>query len=448
MANIESKNLNGIKDDNISFKRVSDLFEKLKGYFYANNICKQDFINLSTNENFLSSLIRISNPSLQGGYSYNKLASSNDTDNVIGKELKDIANKIAKSMFECEVFNFDVCSSIKAQQSILLGVCDYGDSILHFKRSKYEDSSLEELAKKFPIKIYHIPTHEKSLEINMSELESLIKEHPEIKLIMLDQTVKLREESLMALRNIVPDNVIISYDCSDSAGLIASGILPQPSLMGVDIIYGCTNTTIPGPQKGFIGFKDANNPYYESISDWCKLYLQSSSHNEQIVPLLLSLYEMKVFGREYCMQMVDNAKAFAKELYNEGFNVFGENFGFTETNQVYIVIGSLQKTLDCRKNILLRAGIYVDIVEIPGESEVFGLKLGTQAMTRRGFTALEFKEIARILGKLILKDENPENIKFEVKAFLEKYPMFPLKFSFDKFLNEDLVKELISEVLR
>lgn len=84
-------------------------------------------------------------------------------------------------MFECEVFNFDICSSVKAQQSILLGICDYGDSVMHFKKSKYEDSSLEELAKKFPIKVYHIPTHENSLEINMSELDILIKEHPEIK---------------------------------------------------------------------------------------------------------------------------------------------------------------------------------------------------------------------------------------------------------------------------
>lgn len=96
MSNIEGKNLNATNNENISFKRVSDLFEKLKGYFYANNICKQDFINLSTNENFLSSLVRISNPYLQGGYSYNKVINSNDTDNIIEKELKDITKKNSK----------------------------------------------------------------------------------------------------------------------------------------------------------------------------------------------------------------------------------------------------------------------------------------------------------------------------------------------------------------
>lgn len=351
-------------------------------------------------------------------------------------------------MFECDEFECDVNNSIIAQHAIIMGVCDFGDGLLYFKNNQNGESLMETLAQKCGINMYEIPVYEKNHEINMKELERLLNTNKEIKMIMLDGTMELREESLILLRNIVPENILITYDCSYNAGLIFSGLLPQPIMMGIDILYGCTNITIPGPQNGFICYKNGNNQFYDSISYWCKILNPDYTKNEHIISLILSFHEMKLFGREYCKQMIENTKSFVNSLTKEGFSVYGNSLSGMNTNQLYIVIGSLENAKYYRNNKLLLAGIYVDIVKIPGENDVYGFNIGTQTMTRRGFKGKEFEEIARIFARLILKDESPQNIKFELKSFNDEFPVFPLKFSFDNYIEEDPVKEFICEVLR
>lgn len=77
--------VNTVSDKNAFFDRTKDFFEELKGYIYTNNICKQDFVDLSASQNFASSLVRLSNFILQGGASYKY---SDFNNNIIESKLR------------------------------------------------------------------------------------------------------------------------------------------------------------------------------------------------------------------------------------------------------------------------------------------------------------------------------------------------------------------------
>ncbi len=241
---------------------------------------------------------------------------------------------------------------------------------------------------------------------------------------------------------------MLTYDCSHAGALVAGGELPQPLLQGADVVHGNTHKTIPGPQKGFIAFADERHPSLAAVSSWVCPHLQSNSHAELIAPMILAFAELALHGRDYAQQVRRNARHLARELANEGFFVSGEQFGFTETHQVHVVLGSAAKAVHTVTDLLPRAALRVNNVEIPGTNGSSGLRLGTQAMTRRGMKEAEFTEVARLLARLLLKGEEPRVVAYEVEAMLDEFPVFPLHYSFDGLLELESGRDLLAEVLR
>lgn len=423
----------------------SDFFEELRGYIYTNNLCHQDFINLSVTQNFSSSLVRLSAHPLRDEIFTSSL---NYEENVVTDKIRRKIQEYGRAMFGCEILEYNVPNVVCAQLAIIMGTCHAGDSILFFENTEENISHLQYLSEKLQLNTHYIPVLENDSEINMMELEQLLQKDSNIKIIMLDRTLELREESIISLRNIVPEHILIVYDCSHNAGLIASGLLPQPLLMGVDILYGSTNITVPGPTQAFIAYKDKEKGHYSSISKLCDMYGDSGKRCEHAIPLLITFEEMKLFGREYCQQIIDNTQAFAKSLGNEGFTIYNDNSGGLHTNQIYMIVGSLEKVRYYRDKKLMLAGIYVDISKIPTQNDVYGFKLGTQAMTRRGFKEKEFDELAKMIARLLIKDEAPQKVKYELKSLNENFPIYPLKYSFDEYMNKTAVKDFTYEVLR
>jgi glycine hydroxymethyltransferase len=92
-------------------------------------------------------------------------------------------------------------------------------------------------------------------------------------------------------------------------------------------------------------------------------------------------------------------------------------------------------------------GIRTNSVMIPGVDGKFGLRLGTQALTRRGLTEPDFIELARLLAAALSPNFDTKAIRAEVAALLADYPLFPLHFSFDGSYEEEEVR-LLTEVLR
>lgn len=441
-----------------SISKVDDVcsedIDVLRGLIALDNGYRRDTVSLTASENYPSVVVRAAHAALHGGFyhfapPYKSQAgewSFPDAGAVAG--MADKLNALGAALFESQSFDWRPNGGSAAEQAIMLGACERGDGIVHFAHRNGGHFALEELAKKVGIKVFHIPVIERSQMIDVEALALLVRDHPEIKLVMLDQSFKLRWQPLFEIRRALPETVTISYDCSHDGGLIAGGVFPQPLMQGADIVHGNTHKTIAGPQKGFIAFRHSGHRLLKPVSDWIAPHLQSNCHAECIAPMYIAFLELAQFGRDYAQATIDNAKAFAVALRDEGFNVAGEAFGYTETHQVHVVLGDADKALSVATQQLPSAGIRANNIEIPGTNGAFGLRLGTQAMTRRGFGPEQFQELSKLMAAVLLKGAPGESIRFDVLNLLDHHSIFPLRYSYDEWLSKMPLQQLLMEVLQ
>jgi glycine hydroxymethyltransferase len=434
--------------------RCAGLFEELTGLFALDHRYRLATMSLTASENYPSMLVRVSGAALQSGfYCFTPPYESEPgewyfPDSGVMEALVGKVRALGASLFEAQAFDWRPNGGSAAEQAVMLGICGRGDAMLHFAHGDGGHFAIEELARKVGIEVYHLPIVQRTLLVDVDRLRQLVHDHPNIKLVMLDQSFKLRWQPLLEIRSALPESVVLSYDSSHDGALIAGGILPQPLLQGADILHGNTHKTIAGPMKAYIGYADRHHRALRPVSDWLCPHLQSNSHAELLAPMIVAFAEMSLHGRDYAGQVTRNAKQLARSLVEEGFYVSGEHFGYTQTHQVHVVLGAADEALRQVTQLLPAAGFRVNNVEVPGANGAFGLRLGTQAMTRRGMREAEFREVARLLAKVLLKQADPNLVRQEVEALLAEFPLFPLRYSFDNLIGERPVSALLAEVLR
>ena len=411
-------------------------------------------ISLTASENFTSKLVKLSHGTTMGSF-YNfdppyetEIGEWNFPDSGVGKRLVQRLNNIAQALFETRCFDWRPNGGSASEIATMMGVCqNRGEAIIHFSHADGGHFAIESIASRFGIEIYHLPVNQHTLLVDVERLGKILEENPQIKLVMLDQSFKLREQPLEQIQRILPMGVVSVYDCSHDGALVAGGVLQQPLASGIDILIGNTHKTVPGPQKAFVGYFDPGHWAIKPISDTIAPTLQSNCHAECLLPMLIAFKEMEIFGVAYARQICKNAKAFANALSYEGFNVSGESFGYTETHQVHVVIGSPREAIEAQKN-LHQVGIRVNNIEIPGGRGNHGLRLGTQAMTRCGMKEQDFVELARLFSKILLKNESTFKVRSMVEELDRQFPRFPLAFSFDLLAQEDYIESFIEEIYR
>lgn len=435
-----------------SAAKIEAICDALAADFSLDNLYRTSHLSLTASENYPSKFVRALGSGLQGGFyefapPYNAEAGEwYFPDSGAQGSLVQKLVSLGKQLFEAKTFDWRPNGGSAAEQAILLGCCSRGDAFVHFSHKDGGHFALEELARKVGITVFHLPIEERTLLIDVDRLATLVRDNPHIRCVILDQSFKLRWQPLMQIRMALPESVVLSYDASHDGGLIIGEVLPQPLLVGADIIHGNTHKTIPGPQKGYIAFKNKEHPLLQPVSDWVCPHLQSNSHAELIAPMYVALIEMSLFGRAYATQICQNAKALAKTLHAEGVQVSGEAFGFTETHQVHVIIGSAHRALELVTDTLPLAGIRCNNIEIPGANGLFGLRLGVQALTRRGIKEAGMAEIGRWIARLILKKEAPSAIRNEISLFLEDFPISNLHYSLDHHFYTPNGIRLIDEV--
>ena len=416
--------------------------DALAADFCLDNNYRASHLSMTASENYPSKFIRSTGSGMQGAFyefAPPYVAEAGEwhfPDSGAQASLVKKLVQLGKRSFHAESFDWRPNGGAAAEQAVLLGCCSRGDAFVHFAHADGGHSSLEELARKIGLTIFHLPVRAQNLLIDVDRLASLVATHPEIRLVMLDQSFKLRWQPLADIRRALPEHVTLAYDASHDGGLILGGVLPQPLQNGADILLGNTHKTIPGPQKGYIAFARENHALLKPVCDWVCPFMQSNSHAELVVPFYLALIEMAMFGKPYAQQTVKNAKALAQGLQAEGFRVAGESFGFTETHQVHIAVGTAEQALYAVMHTLSQAGIRCNNIEVPGFGGEHGLRLGVQALTRRGMVETDMTEVARFFGRVMLKKENPGAIRHEVSLFLLGFPLHQLHYSLDAHYGE------------
>ena len=332
------------------------------------------------------------------------------------------------------------------EQAVVMAACKAGDAFVELAPEDGGHFGAAVLAERLGIESFAFPMRDDLIDVEATV--SLVEQHPSIRLLLVQPSHCRRPQPVEELASALPERVTLAVDISHTAGLIAGGLLPQPLLQGADILTFNTHKTLPGPNKGVIAFADRNHPLAETMWETICPQLQSNSHPECLPGLVIALEEIGIFGRAYAEQILANARTLAQVLDSNGLSVPGMEYGGTETHQVHVRIGAAEAANRLANELLPTCGFRANSVNIPGTGGEFGLRLGTQALTRRGLTEVGFAELGRLLAQATRWTADASRIRQEVAELLVSYPLFPLRFSFDQLDQGEHVARLLDEVLR
>ncbi len=266
---------------------------------------------------------------------------------------------------------------------------------------------------------------ENPYKIDIAACESIIKEEqPE--LIILGKSMVIHKEPVQEIRAFVDEyapSCIVMYDMAHVLGLYGTHF-QSPLQEGAHIVTGSTHKTFFGTQRGVIATDFAedelNYELWEAIQRRTFPGSVSNHHLGTMTGLLFATYEMNHFKDAYQKAVIENAKAFALALKEEGLDVAGDpEISFTETHQVLVHVGygkgaKVAKMME-DNNIIVN---YQATPREEGFTASGALRLGVSEMTRFGMKQKDFQELASLLADLI---RNDSNIIEEIKSFRARF---------------------------
>jgi glycine hydroxymethyltransferase len=351
-----------------------------------------------------------------------------------------------KRLFAADIADWRPNGGSMCEQAVVMAACQVGEAFVELAPEDGGHFGASVLARRLGIGSFTFPMLGDLIDV--AGTAKLVEQHPRIRLVLVQPSHCRRPQPIAELAAALPARVTLAVDVSHTAGLIAAGLLPQPLLQGAHILTFNTHKTVPGPNKGVIAFADRNHPLAHAMWETVCPQLQSNSHPECLPGLVLALEEIAIFGRAYGEQVIANARTLAQVLDSNGVRVAGMEYGGTQTHQVHVRIGAPEVSNRVANELLTSCGFRTNSVNIPGTGGEFGLRLGTQALTRRGLTEVQFAELGSLLAQATRWTADPVRIRQQVAELLADYPLFPLRFSFDELDSSEHVGRLLTEVLR
>ena len=215
-------------------------------------------------------------------------------------------------------------------------------------------------------------------------------------------------------------------DIAHVAGLIVGGAHPHP-FPAMDIVTTTTHKTLRGPRSALILAKE---PFGGTIDKAVIPGLQGGPMEHIIAAKAVCFKEaMEPSFKDYARQIVANAKALAAALLTEGLTLVS---GGTDNHLMLIDLTSLNLAGKQAETVLDEVGITVNKNMIPYDPrkplDPSGIRLGTPALTTRGFNEKDMKIIGRTIAEL-LKNPTSDDIKSRARATVteltEKHPLYP-----------------------
>jgi len=395
---------------------------------------QQNSIELIASENFVSQTVL----DIQGSVLTNKYAEGYPGKRYYGGcEFVDIAEEIAIErackLFSCKWANVQPNSGSQANQAVFMALLKPGDTILGM--SLASGGHLTHGAKpnqsgKWFNSIQYGVNKDDGL-IDYDELEALAIQHNP-KLIIAGASAYSRHIDFKRIRS-VADKVGAYFlaDIAHYSGLIAAGEYPNP-IEYAHVATTTTHKTLRGPRGGMIL---SNN------EDLCKLFDKAIFPGIQGGPLMhVIAAKAAAFGealkpefKKYIKQIILNAKALSAELENQGVNIVS---GGTDSHVILCDLRPIKLTGKISEESLDRAGITCNKNAVPFDEEkpfiTSGLRIGTPAVTSRGFKETEMLKIGQLIGKILKglsKDkENISIIEDEVKkdviSMCKDFPLY------------------------
>lgn len=385
-------------------------------------------IELIASENFVSPAVL----EAQGSILTNKYAEGYPGKRYYGgcehvDVVENLARDRAKEIFGAEHANVQPHSGSQANMAVYFSVLEPGDKVLGMDLSHgghlTHGSPVNFSGKLFNFLSYGVEKDTETIDYD-KVMEIAKKEQP--KMIVAGGSAYVKILDFKKFREIADAvGAYLLVDMAHIAGLVAAGLHPNP-VPYADFVTSTTHKTLRGPRGGLI----------LTTADHAKAVDKNIFPGIQGGPLMHVIGAKAVaFGealqpefKDYQQRVLDNAKALAESLSKGGLRIVS---GTTDNHLVLVDVKSFGLTGKAAEEALDEVGITVNKNTIPfDEASPFvtsGIRLGTPAMTTRGFTADDMTEVGHIIVETLTRVKNEESldgISEKVIKLTGKYPLY------------------------
>ena len=387
---------------------------------------QQDGIELIASENFASKAVM----EAMGSYLTNKYAEGYPNKRYYGgchivDEIEDIARERAKELFQAEHANVQPHSGSQANMAVYFSILEPGDTVLGMDLSHgghlTHGSPVNFSGKLFNFVSYGV---DKDTEIIDYEVvrELALKHKP--KLIVAGASAYSRIIDFKKFREICDEvSAYFMVDMAHIAGLVAAGLHPSP-VPYADFVTSTTHKTLRGPRGGLILCKEK---YAKQLDKNIFPGIQGGPLEHIIAAKAVCFKEaLDDSFKVYIKNVIDNCSVLGEELKNYGFKIVS---GGTDNHLILVDLTNKDVTGKDAEILLDSIGITVNKNTVPNETKspfvTSGIRIGTAAVTTRGFNVEDMKEIASIINDAIaVENPNLEDLKARVKVLCEKHPLY------------------------
>ena len=389
---------------------------------------QQNHLEMIASENFTSPDVM----EAQGSILTNKYAEGLPGKRYYGgcewvDQIEDLARERVKKLFNAEWANVQPHSGAQANAAVFLALLKPGDTVLSLDLSHgghlSHGSKVNMSGKWFNVRHYEV---DETGRLDYDRILELAKEcKPQ--LIICGFSAYTRTIDFGKFRYIADE--VGSYllaDIAHIAGLVASGVHPSP-IPYVDVVTTTTHKTLRGPRGGLIMSNDVEMG--KRLDKAVFPGTQGGPLEHVIAAKAVAFGEaLKPEFREYCLQVVANAKSLGSRLIENGINIVS---GGTDNHIVLLDLRSLGITGKFADQLVSEINITANKNTVPFDPEspfvTSGLRLGTAALTTRGFDENDFVEVADIIASRLKnyeQDGNKEECLRRVFKLCEGNPLY------------------------
>lgn len=349
-----------------------------------------------------------------------------------GCEFVDVVEQLAidraKKIFGAGYANVQPHSGAQANMAVFFALLTPGDTVMGMNLNDgghlSHGSPVNMSGKYFKIVPYGV--NKETEQIDYDELEKIALECKP-KMIVAGASAYARTLDFPRFSEIAKKvGAYLMVDIAHIAGLVAAGLHPNP-MEYADVVTTTTHKTLRGPRGGMILCKDPE--FGKQFNKAIFPGIQGGPLMHVIAAKAVALGEvLQPEFKEYAAQVIKNAKTLAEKLTADGFRIVS---GGTDNHLMLVDLTSKKITGKEAQNVLDEVNITANKNTIPFEPlspfVTSGLRLGSPALTTRGFKEDDMAEVADIIA-LVLNDPTNEEKKSEarkrVAALCEKYPLY------------------------
>ncbi|UPM54238.1 serine hydroxymethyltransferase [Gottfriedia acidiceleris] len=386
-------------------------------------------IELIASENFVSEAVM----EAQGSVLTNKYAEGYPSKRYYGGcEYVDITENIArdraKEIFGAEHVNVQPHSGAQANMAVYFTILKHGDTVLGMNLSHgghlTHGSPVNFSGVQYNFVEYGVDPE--TQVINYEDVLEKAKAHKP-KLIVAGASAYPRAIDFKKFREIADEvGAYLMVDMAHIAGLVATGLHQNP-VPYADFVTTTTHKTLRGPRGGMILCKEE---FAKAIDKSIFPGIQGGPLMHVIAAKAVSFGEaLQEDFKKYAQAIIDNAARLAEGLKSHGLNLVS---GGTDNHLILIDVRSLELTGKVAEHVLDEVGITCNKNTIPFDPAspfvTSGIRIGTAAVTSRGFTLEDMDEIASIIAETLKNHENQEVLEASrnrVNALSSKYELYP-----------------------